>query len=499
MSTIPLNLRSLLDGWNGEDIRYCHWKSNEHLVKGMEGKTDLDILVDPAQKEKAEARLVENGYRRVLSHPWNTYARVSDWIGADPAHGQQTHIHLHYTLLTGKQNVKEQYLPWSELTLENRVFDQKNAVWICDPNMEIFILVARIFLKRFDFLAIPRNDRPYAIAAPDAAELAYLRDRLDRDGAAAFACRMFPENLRERMIRLATDSAAWTNRFCRAVKKDLARDLRAYRLSRKAAVEFHSFSRYALQTAGSKTGHKINKKKTIPGGGKLISFLGADGSGKTTVARDIQKWLSWKLDCRYVYLGTGQGKSSFLNRLVRLRGEKKLASQTPKEAAYPEHPPLQGRMPFGKAVRKTLLNAVALSNMKYKYRSVKKIDRWKRKGVVVLTDRFPQDRYPGINDGANVTLTGRAVLDLFNRYLRRREQKKLGLILRYSPDVVIKLIVPLEVSRARKQDSPEQVIQRKIEIVQALHYPQAKEFLVPSDVALEETEDRVKRIVWDNL
>ena len=29
---------------NEEKVRYCHWKSNEHLLEGLAGQTDLDVL-----------------------------------------------------------------------------------------------------------------------------------------------------------------------------------------------------------------------------------------------------------------------------------------------------------------------------------------------------------------------------------------------------------------------------------------------------------------------
>ena len=90
-------------------------------------------------------------------------------------------------------------------------------------------------------------------------------------------------------------------------------------------------------------------------------------------------------------------------------------------------------------------------------------------------------------------------MDIINKALSRKEKKILGKILQYHPDVVIKLIIPLEVSRSRKQDSPIESIRRKIEIVDSLHYDGAEEYQVHSDITLEETEDEVKCIVWNSI
>lgn len=35
--------KQLFYQWNESDVRYCHWKSNEHLMEGLDGKTDLDV------------------------------------------------------------------------------------------------------------------------------------------------------------------------------------------------------------------------------------------------------------------------------------------------------------------------------------------------------------------------------------------------------------------------------------------------------------------------
>ena len=38
-------------------IKYCHWKSNEHLIPAIKGDTDLDILFDNNQKKTVEKAL----------------------------------------------------------------------------------------------------------------------------------------------------------------------------------------------------------------------------------------------------------------------------------------------------------------------------------------------------------------------------------------------------------------------------------------------------------
>jgi ABC-type hemin transport system ATPase subunit len=48
-------------------------------------------------------------------------------------------------------------------------------------------------------------------------------------------------------------------------------------------------------------------RRTHPAGGRIIAFLGPDGSGKSTLVQEIRRWLAWKLDIYPLYFGSGAG------------------------------------------------------------------------------------------------------------------------------------------------------------------------------------------------
>ena len=56
-------------------------------------------------------------------------------------------------------------------------------------------------------------------------------------------------------------------------------------------------------------------KKVLENGGCIIAFIGCDGSGKSTVSREILKWLNWKNDVEYFYMGSGNGEVGLLTLL----------------------------------------------------------------------------------------------------------------------------------------------------------------------------------------
>lgn len=494
---IPQNIISLFKVFNNNDILYCHWKSNEHLNKGLVGKTDLDVLVSDEQQETVEEILKNNNFIKMKSHSWNTYSGVEDWIGMDTRTTIQTHLHLHYSLITGKQNVKELHLPWEKLVLNESVIDDNTGILICNPNVEIVIFISRILLKRFDFKYIPNNNKEFLLSKPDQQELDYLRLRVEEEKVREVVQNFYSASVSEEIVYLLNTNV-WKNKDCLKLKRKISSELKQHLVIGRLKTFMISLVRYATQTIARCVKHPINKKKKCFNRGKLISFLGVDGSGKTTIAKDTQKWLSWKIDCRYVYLGSGQGKGSILNRLLRSYSNKKALSGVYNKTDV-QTTDENTAMTIKKALRQSVLNVISYSNTKYKYRTLKKINILCERGVYVLTDRFPQKKFIGINDGPAIRTTGRTAFDLLNNFLCKRELILIDKMLRLHPDAIIKLVIPYEISRMRKQDSSEESIRKKIQIVDALHYDGTLEYNVSSERLIEETQNKVRNIIWSLL
>ena len=250
---------------------------------------------------------------------------------------------------------------------------------------------------------------------------------------------------------------------------------------------------------GSDTGYQSfleNRYGLSATGGKLISLIGVDGAGKTTLATFFAKWMSWKIDCRYIYLGTGDGKSSLLNRLKKkaLKGKKPAAtdsSSSPSESKAP--------MSFKKKIRRTMANIIYLSNSKYKYKSIRKINKLVNSGTIVITDRYPQLDYAGIYDGLTIQeIPGNDLLARYNRHLAGKERKLFETMSRFNPDIIIKLVIPVEVSNQRKPCTPKELemVKRKVAITETLHYKGSQEYIVDSSNDIEVTKHEVASILW---
>jgi thymidylate kinase len=179
-----------------------------------------------------------------------------------------------------------------------------------------------------------------------------------------------------------------------------------------------------------------------PRGGLLIALVGADGSGKSSLAKRVVTWLRWKLDARVIYFGSGDGPSSFLRLPFRqvLRLVIAARSDTRRPVA-----PLRDRVPT--PVRALWALVLALE----KRRRLMQVWRARNRGLVVVCDRYPQNQIMGFADGP--------LLDRWQyarspwlRMLARWEATPYAWAQAHAPDLVLKLRVTPGVAVRRKPE-----------------------------------------------
>ncbi|HXE58330.1 MAG TPA: hypothetical protein VNK43_10040, partial [Gemmatimonadales bacterium] len=300
---------ALFERLHADGIAYCLWKSNEHLSAAMTGATDLDVLVDRDAALRMGGLLSELGYKRVTATPRHAYAGIEDYLALDRPTGRLAHLHLHYQLTLGEKNVKGYRLPWEDLVLDSRVLNREYGVFTTEPTLELVLLVVRsaLRLRTRDMVSgnreapafrdAGRREFEWLVAQTDQARVRELTERLLGPAAAAALAAM--------LHRPPTIGSLYA--FRRLILPAFAdfriygrlRALR-YRWSRELALRWEKARRRLL-------GFPRPYKHTLPRGGLIVVFVGCDGSGKSTVTREITRWLSWKLDVAQLYFGSGNG------------------------------------------------------------------------------------------------------------------------------------------------------------------------------------------------
>ena len=232
--------------------------------------------------------------------------------------------------------------------------------------------------------------------------------------------------------------------------------------------------------------------------GIIIAFVGCDGSGKSTVARNIFEWLSWKNDVELLYMGSGDGEvglfTSLKQRLNTFFRRKRAHSGFFIKSIKKEN---KLRKTINYLISTFFNFALALERQ----RKVQNASKCMANGKIVLTDRYPQNEFETIFDGPQIAMRDdiHSKINFLITFLKNAEKKIYNKFKESSPDLVIKLHVPFEVSRIRKPDENAINIKRKIDITKNIQYNGAKIINIDASQPLEKVIKSVKAAVWSNL
>ena len=250
-------------------------------------------------------------------------------------------------------------------------------------------------------------------------------------------------------------------------------------------MRLKEFKNYLIINYVNKWRHKhsltfVTRKVPFSGQGITIAFLGQDGAGKTTVTTEIRKWLSWKLDVRYSYLGSGDNCHSFTKTIAH---------------CIPPFPP------FGSL--KKITWALFYNNLaKHVLSLIIKGNQYTKNGGIQIFDRFPQGVYPGINDGPKIRtdfLPRMVWGSTFLRFLTQEEEKKINTAFNHNPNIVFKLLLSPEESVRRKPENDINIIRKKHEIIKNLSFPDSDVYIIDASQPYNDEILQIKEIIWQHL
>jgi len=279
-----------------KEVRYCHFKSNEHLAESFDGKTDFDILIYREDIYKFQKLMCNFGFKRRLSSANKQYFGMEDYIGFDFETGKLFHLHIHYQLIVGKKLKKNYVLGLESILWNNLKLDNQYNLYIPIPEIELVILILRICLKLELTLKNTVKIFLHKKLLPKNIwnEFKYLKDQVDE------------EELKRLLGELDFNRAMFQNVYeLLSVGK-----IREFKFFKYKSFLIKSFSHFKiLSNKKSLSLMKVRKKARLNSGswlstiGTSIAFIGCDGAGKSSIVKDIDKWLSWKLSVKNIYMG----------------------------------------------------------------------------------------------------------------------------------------------------------------------------------------------------
>ncbi len=498
-------VRELFDRLNLEDVSYCHWKSNEHLGAAVAGVTDLDVLVALETSPALAGTLHDTGFKRVLAVADRAYAGIEDFLALDASTGRLAHLHLHHQLVLGEKGLKGYRLPWEDRMLSTRRMDEEHAVYVADPHLEMLLLIVRSALKlRARDLIRSLLRKPY-FRGRMLKEFDWLAERVEETQLVDTARPLVGEQAAYALTVIVSGrpSARQLLAFGRLVTPGLS----TYRTYGSVAARRERWRR-EWRTRWNRTrqrrfGVPMPSKRTIPQG-LVVAFMGCDGSGKSTVTREVNRWLSWKLDVLSVYFGSGDGPVSLLRRPLRFsrslrRWRTRGSGSAPSGSARGQ---LLRQRDAGESIGflrqlRSVWSALALAYEKRQ--RLARAQQARDYGMIVICDRYPQSQFMGFNDGPRLShwLQHRSPI---LRALADWEHAPYRAATLHAPDLVVKLHVTPEVAARRKPDMPREALPRRAQAVKSLGFPPMTQVVdIDSDQSLRQVLQHVKQAIWERI
>jgi thymidylate kinase len=469
-------------------IEYVSWKSNQHLESAFVGKTDFDLLVSAKQKKTFTQILLEEGFV-ILSSGKSKKASnvVQHFLGYDPAYGNLCHIHVQYQLVLGERYIKNYRLPLEQVLFRTHVV-HPTGLKLARPTWELTLLVIRILLKArfrdvfFSFLGrqlIPSQMNDELRFLAQQVNDRDFKDHVDKlgKGFAGYEVYEFFRRWksgtvsRSQFVRLKYRVKSALSRFRRT------RGLRAAITYRARSIESTLRALRILSPAD---------KKTLDSGGISIALIGPDGAGKSTLVRDLSKWLGWKLQTHVLYMGSQ--RPSFLTELILwpfrfMRYINKVLSRQYNHRFFRSGVLVQ----FEKILEHVYFGLIARD----RFTRFKRGKAFMQNGTVVLFDRYPYEPLYSAMDGPRIK-KGAGFLNSKLYRIEARSYKRIKL-----PDVVIILYVAPKVAQRRKPEHSLKMLSVKASATASVKAKPGRGVqVVDANRSYAHVLGKIKSIVW---
>lgn len=194
----------------------------------------------------------------------------------------------------------------------------------------------------------------------------------------------------------------------------------------------------------------------------VIAVVGCDGSGKSTLTADLYTHLHGERPTELLYLGQSSGNIADWIRGLPLIG--------PAFGRYLVRKAERAHTKDKKAASPDIPTAVVIHLLsRWRQHKFRRMLALSRRGVVVITDRYPQAEVPGFYfDGPG--LSASAATTGFVRWLAARELRLYQRMASHVPTLVIRLNIDADTAHARKPDHKLAMLHDKVNVIPTLTF-----------------------------
>lgn len=456
----------------------CYWKSPLGLNDALDVlKKDVDLL---CKREPTEL-LIELGFKKFRAQERHQLGGVTNWV--KPVDGGFCHLHVHERIYTGTAAPLTHRIPWVEYILHHCEIDNETGIPIPIPEVDFILLLTRYAFEK----KITRD---------------ILQDSLKRttvEKVVEHTSLVLGKRRGKKLGQKLHNGIPSRKKIHGLVKNGLEEVLSPTVSSGRVAIRTaQGISRVSY----SRLKHELlpdlrplSKGLSTQERGLVVSVVGPDGSGKSTLTTALENWLADLFDVHKVYFGRGDAVSATWQTLAKakwaLRGgppESKL-----QEGKKREKMTTLEKRNNEKGVKRVVRNLSRIALAERKLRDANWVSEARENGGIIITDRFPVMDV-GLLDGAMIEDDGSTSQKIFST----TEKVVLGR-LNLNPDIVFRLNIDPEVAWARKKDHNLEDIRAKVEALNNATFPYSEVIEVDASASEKKILKNAKKAIWAAL
>lgn len=487
-------LRTLIEKFNRNGVRYCHWKSNLALAKALEGQTDVDLLIHRQDANLFNTILSQLGFRTAVNRDPFAFPSVVHSFALDEDSGAFVHVHAYFRVITGESLSKNYHLPIEEMLLhQTRELD---SLRLPTKNAELVIFTLRILLKHTSLVELVMLARDWNEVKEEAQ---WLLENNILDETLRLVHKWLPAldvNLFSECLAALQSSAPLWRRILLGHR--LRSQLRCYTRHSALRVWLDGMWKFIFMFCRRLT--RSPKGLALQSGGAVIAFVGPEATGKSTLLAETNKWLGEYFALEQVHAGKPKSTlvtiipNLFLPLLRRLLPTSRSVHV---ETHYPSQEQAVGSKksyPLVFALRSALLGWDRRTLLTHAFRLA-------ANGTIVLCDRYPSLR-GGAPDSPQLSHLPIAEDGLsLRRPLARLEKRFCDQI--PPPDLIISLTVPVEVAvlrnKTRGKYEPEDFVRLRHAQSTNLDFGNTQVYKINTDQPLNKVVLELKNWIWNAL
>jgi thymidylate kinase len=465
-------IEKIFECFHEKNIEYCHWKSTNHLKETYQAITDIDILVSKNMVSDCENIFSQFKVTELQTVYLRSYPGIHDYLLFDQELGW-VHFHLHFQLNLGDRWSKNYHFPYERSILINRVYDKNFKTYTINPLDEIYLFLMRMILKYNN----PMRSRQIRD------ELEFLLDRVNVMNESTLSIDNTAFCFDKINLNGLDECIKSFNKIRKNIKATAIKKYRRYSYFRYYAnVLTRMIYRYYIEFLRRILKHFSIGRRRLRSGGKIVVFLGTDGSGKSTNSNIAKIKFSKQINTTEVFLGSGESGANILRKIIfKIYGKRRYTSNLHKTEAGDS----KGNLFY-------FWHYLTLVN---KFSELKKMIVAKGNSNLILVDRWPTGTQ-GLTDG--LRLDNLKPKNKFQKYIINSEKKFSREVKSITPDLVLKLDVSPDTALSRKPGeftkeysmrTNNEILARKTEAI--------KEVVIDANQDLHQVSKEVNRVIWD--